>query len=81
MDLVSGSNGAPEQIFSCLFLEVGAVGDVDWAIMPVQRLINAWISEVVIFELVQSVTALRITYRTRNIPSSSVVEELQLSIP
>ena len=81
MNFVSGSNCTLEQIFGCLFLEVSAVGDVNWAIMPVQRLIDTWISEMVIFELYQSVTALRIIYRTRNIPSSSVVEDLQLSIP
>jgi hypothetical protein len=35
MYLVSSSNGSFEQIFGGLFLEVGAVGDVDWAVVTV----------------------------------------------
>jgi hypothetical protein len=35
MDLVPSSNGSLEQIFGGLFLEVGAVGDVDWAVVTV----------------------------------------------
>jgi hypothetical protein len=51
MDLMACSNGSLEQIFGCLFLEVRAVGYVDWTVVSVQGLIDAWIGEMVSLEL------------------------------
>ena len=38
-------------------LEVCAVGDVDWSAVSVERLIDLWVLEVVVFELYRSVHA------------------------
>lgn len=58
VNLVSGSNGSLEQVFGCLFLEVCAIGDVDWAVVSMQRLIDVWVSKMVGFELSKSVIVL-----------------------
>jgi hypothetical protein len=58
VDLMSGSNSSLEQVFGCLFLEIGAVGDVNWAVVSVQRLVDVWVSKMVSFELGQSVIGL-----------------------
>jgi hypothetical protein len=51
VDLVSGGNGSLEQVFGCLFLEICAVGNVDWAVVSMQRLIDVWVSKMIGFEL------------------------------
>jgi hypothetical protein len=58
VDFMSGSNGSLKQVFCCLFLEIGAVGDVNWAVVSVQRLVDVWVSKMVGFELGQSVIGL-----------------------
>ena len=39
-------------------LEVCAVGDVDWSAVSVERLIDLWVLEVVVFELGLSISVL-----------------------
>lgn len=58
VDFMSGSNGSLEQVFCCLFLKVCAVGNVDWAVMSVQRLVDVWVSKMISFELSKSVIVL-----------------------
>jgi hypothetical protein len=80
-DFMPCCNRCLQYILCRTVLEVCAVGNIDWSTVPVKRLINFRVFEVVVLKLYWSVNALNDSMIDRSIPSSSKAEGPWLSTP